>query len=105
VNSLLKPLCVIALLVCKLAQGAIVALPAEINACPQHSMQQMATGTKSMSHPPCCRFAGCDCLQAPALAGPGLQTTEFVGATVSSAPVPRGQRLSLANRFFRPPIA
>jgi hypothetical protein len=104
VKSLLKPLCVIALLVCKLAQATIVTMPVEINTCPQHSMQQMLTGNDSVQHAPCCKFAGCDCLQAPALAGPELQTPVFVGAADSSAPALSGQLLTPAGSFFRPPI-
>ena len=104
-KSLLKPLCVIALLVCKLAQAALVPMPAQLNLCPQHSMQQMHSGGEAMLHASCCKFAGCECLQAPALAGPGLSASVFVGTTRSTAVLPSGLALNLAANFFRPPIA
>lgn len=104
-KSLLKPLCVMALLVCKLAQAAVMPMPAQLNPCPQHSMQQLHSGGETMPHATCCKFAGCECLQAPALAGPGLSACVFVGATHSTAVLPSGLALNLAANFFRPPIA
>jgi hypothetical protein len=105
VKSLLKPLGVIALLVCKLAQATIVPPPpVQHDSCPQHSMQQMMSSHESTQHAPCCKYSGCDCLQAPALAGPGLQAPVFVGATDSSALAPAAQLPGPAGSFFRPPI-
>jgi hypothetical protein len=104
VKSLFKPLFVIALLVCTLAQAAMVPIPAELNTCPQHSMQQMASSGESMSHASCCKFTGCECLQAPALASLGPAAPAFPGAADCTAALYSGVVLTLACSLFRPPI-
>ncbi|HWW19312.1 MAG TPA: hypothetical protein VNZ06_00785 [Steroidobacteraceae bacterium] len=104
-RSLCKPLCVIALLLCKLAQAALVPIPTELNTCPRHSMQQRMVGSESMPHASCCKFSGCDCLQAPALAGPGLSAAVFAGTADCASVLHSDQPRRLAGWFFRPPIA
>jgi hypothetical protein len=99
-----KPLCVMALLFFKLAQAAVLPVPTHVSPCPQHSMQHLAAGTDSMSHAPCCKFTGCDCLQAPALTGPMPQAICFVGAAEPISPRSIGLPPNLSGNFLRPPI-
>jgi hypothetical protein len=108
VKSLLKPLCVIALLVCKLAQAALLPMPADIGPCPQHSMHSMTmadtqTHDQSMHHAPCCKLT-CECLQTPAMAGPWVQPPVFVGAVRADAVLQAAWPVPVAGNFFRPPI-
>jgi hypothetical protein len=98
------PLCVMALLFFKLAQAAVLPVPTDLSPCPQHSMQHVAAGVDSMSHAPCCKFAACDCLQAPALAGPMPQAIRFVGAAEPISPRSFGWPPNPSGKFFRPPI-
>jgi hypothetical protein len=104
VRGALKPLCIVALLLCKLAQGAILPLPAQVRGCPHHSMQHLSVGAGALPHALCCKYAGCDCMQAPALAAPAPMDFGFVGAADSTAALPADLPFSPPGTCFRPPI-
>jgi hypothetical protein len=104
VKAALKPLCIVAILLCKLAQGAVLPLPAQVSACPHHSMQHLSAGEGTLLHAPCCKYAGCDCMQAPALLAPAPMDLGFVGAADSTEALPADLLLTPAATFFRPPI-
>src|SRR5580658_9509568 len=107
-RSALRPLCVVALLLCKLAQAAIVPLPVEVSSCPHHTMQQVlvidSVGNQTQWHSSCCKHVGCACLQAAALLGATLPSVGFVGTAESTAALPAGSKPAPSASLFRPPI-
>jgi hypothetical protein len=94
-KSLFKPLCVIALLLCNLAQAAALPPRSDAASCSHHS---------AMPHAPCCESGSCDCLQVPALSGIALQAISLLASTEPISNPSTGSTPILAGKFFRPPI-
>jgi hypothetical protein len=104
VKNLLRPLCVILLLVCQMAHSAVLPMPAQHTPCPQHSMQQVMPGEASLKHVSCCGTPGCHCLQAPALGTVMPQTVVFAGTALPGSQKAPQPFFTLEEPFFRPPI-